>query len=63
MIHHQHLVVVYDTSPTLVVVYDTSPTLAKTKDSCDFCGRVDDIPHYFLKCPKVEEFWSYWIHW
>ncbi len=34
----------------------------KNKDSCDFCGRVDDIPHYFLKCPKVEEFWSYWIH-
>ncbi len=32
-------------------------------DLFDFCGRVDDIPHYFLKCPRVEEFWSYRIHW
>ncbi len=37
----------------------------KDNDSCDYCGGVDDILHFFKKCPKVRvnDFWSYWINW
>ncbi len=34
----------------------------KDSDYCDYCGRVDDILHFFKKCPKVNDVWSYWIN-
>ncbi len=37
----------------------------KVKDSkaCHYCGKADDIAYFFKMCPKVNEFWSYWINW
>ncbi len=32
-------------------------------DSCNYCGGVDDILHFFKKCSKANDFWSYWINW
>ncbi len=31
--------------------------------ACDYCGKTDDIVHFFKNYPKVNEFWSYWINW
>ncbi len=31
--------------------------------TCDYCGITDDIAHFFKNCPKVNEFWLYWINW
>ncbi len=28
----------------------------KDNDSCDYCSGVDDILHFFKKCPKVNDF-------
>ncbi len=30
---------------------------------CDYCNNVNDLPHYFIRCPKVAEFWCYWFNW
>ncbi len=35
----------------------------KSSDQCSYCGSIDDIPHFFIKCPKVLIFWNYWINW
>jgi len=37
----------------------------KIKDSpaCDFCDKIDDLPHFFLQCPEVKLFWKYWFNW
>ena len=35
----------------------------KERNTCDYCNNVDDLPHFFLQCPKVTDFWEYWIHW
>ncbi len=29
---------------------------------CDYCNNVDDLPHYFIRSPKVAEFWCYWFN-
>ncbi len=36
----------------------------KTKESaiCNYCNKVDDIPHFFRKCSKVKEFWNMMIN-
>ncbi len=31
--------------------------------TCECCGRIDDIPHFFANCLKVNKFWSYWMIW
>ncbi len=35
----------------------------KNSPVCDYCNNVDDLPHYFIRCPKVAEFWCYWFNW
>ncbi len=37
----------------------------KIKESsiCNYCNDVNDIPHFFLKCSKVKEFWNMMINW
>ncbi len=30
---------------------------------CNYCNEVDDIPHFFLKCSKVKEFWNMMKNW
>jgi exonuclease III len=35
----------------------------KDSDKCSYCNNVDDIPHFFINCPKVLEFWGYWFNW
>ncbi len=25
--------------------------------------NVDDLPHFFIRCLKVKEFWLHWFHW
>ena len=31
--------------------------------NCDYCQEIDDITHFFIKCPYVTEFWSAVIQW
>ncbi len=35
----------------------------KNSPVCDYCNNADDLPHYFIRCPKVAEFWCYWFNW
>ncbi len=35
----------------------------KQSKACVYSGKTDDIAHFFKNCPKVHEFWSYWINW
>lgn len=35
----------------------------KNSNICDYCNEIDDIPHFFLYCPKVNDFWKYWANW
>ncbi len=30
---------------------------------CDYCMNVDDLPHFFIRCLKVKEFWLHWFNW
>ncbi len=29
----------------------------------NFCSEVDDMIHFFINCPKVKQFWSFWLNW
>ncbi len=29
---------------------------------CDYCMNVDDLPHFFIRCLKVKEFWLHWLN-
>ena len=33
------------------------------KPSCTYCNDTDDISHFFLFCPKVNEFWNVFFNW
>ena len=35
----------------------------KIDNICNFCTEVDDMTHFFINCPKVKEFWSFWLNW
>ncbi len=35
----------------------------KTSETCDYCKGIDDIPHFFLYCPKVKMFWDLILNW
>jgi len=37
----------------------------KIKDTniCDYCTESDDISHFFIKCPKVKQFWHLLLNW
>ncbi len=28
-----------------------------------FCNEIDALPHFFVKCRKVNNFWKYWFNW
>ncbi len=30
---------------------------------CEFCMNVDDLPHFFIRCLKVKEFWLHSFNW
>ncbi len=30
---------------------------------CDYCVNVDDLPHCFIRCLKVKQFWLHWFNW
>lgn len=32
-------------------------------DQCPFCGRPDDLPHFFILCPSTKLFWQRLQHW
>ncbi len=31
----------------------------KENNKCTFCNDIDNLPHFFLKCDKVKQFWSH----
>ncbi len=35
----------------------------KENNKCAFCKDIDNLPHVFLKCDKVKQFWSHWFNW
>ncbi len=35
----------------------------KNSNSCSFCNEIDTLPHFFVKCRKVNNFWKYWFNW
>lgn len=35
----------------------------KNSDSCDLCGQVDSMLHFFFECPSVQTFWSSLCGW
>ena len=37
----------------------------KIKDSptCNFCNQIDDIDHFFFKCPMVQTLWRSFFNW
>lgn len=35
----------------------------KEADTCDFCGEVDSLSHFFLKCSGVTSFWESLFQW
>ncbi len=35
----------------------------KNSNICSFCNETDTLPHFFVKCRKVNNFWKYWFNW
>ncbi len=35
----------------------------KSSPDCDYCNNEDNLPHYFIRCQKVAEFWTHWSNW
>ncbi len=35
----------------------------KNSPDCDYCNNKDDLPHYFIRCQKVAEFWTHYFNW
>ncbi len=35
----------------------------QTSETCDYCKGTDNIPHFFLYCPKVKKFWDLILNW
>ena len=52
--------ILHKTIPCNKWLYDIK---IKNSDTCNYCGDTDDIPHFFIECPKVLDFWSHWSNW
>ncbi len=37
--------------------------MIKMSEQCNYCGKTDDVRHFFLYCPKVHKFWEHWANW
>ncbi len=35
----------------------------KNSNICSFCNENDTLPHFFVKCRKVNNIWKYWFNW
>ncbi len=35
----------------------------KNSNICSFCNETDTLPHFFVKCRKVNNFRKYWFNW
>ncbi len=35
----------------------------KNSNICSLCNETDTLPHFFVKCRKVNNVWKYWFNW
>ncbi len=37
--------------------------MIENNEQYNYCGKTDNIHHFFIYCPKVHAIWEYWANW